>query len=1135
MNATSTTTESGADAVRDVTHESMAMALRPSPETTAYPPTEEQRRVIEAPEHPSLVVAGAGSGKTHTMVRRMLWLVATRGVAPSSLLGLTFTRKAAGELRERLDDGLRRLRKAGLIGGDEADLPEVSTYNAFAHRVFQEHALLIGREPDSVLLDEPGAFGLMRRIVLRSDDTALGEFDDSVATVTARALDLARAMRENGVGPDDFAAFAARIDALRALQGKKEKDGFTDLAGLIEHLKKFDRNRSYVTLAVEYERAKRERGLIEFTDQIVGAFEICRRAPEIVATLRERHAHVVLDEYQDTSVGQTRLLSELFRGHSIMAVGDPKQSIYGWRGASAANMRRFHDDFDAPRDATFTLSTSWRNDERVLAAANRVARPLSAGEHPPLPELGVRPRADEGTVTATISETMDDEFASIAEWIADEFAASANARDRAHGEEAAPLPSAAILFRARRNMAHVARELTRRGIPVRVVGLGGLLSTPEITDLAAVLRAARDPSSGSELIRLLVGARVRLGPADVAALAGLARAMDRWNQPEEARDVDGVSRAAPGLVGPDVEHTLIDALEYVASRRPDGSGVAGISATGHERLVEVASMLEDVRAHLGLPLVEVVEYAVRRAGIDIEAASNPHRPEAVMNLDAFIEHVVAYTAANPSGDIGTLLDWLEIAERRDELPAVGVEPEPGAVQLLTIHGAKGLEWDLVAVPDLVDGGLPKASRDGTGWFRSGVLPYPLRLDRDDLPSLALDDFTTQSEAKKGIDGLRAAVKEKAGVEERRLAYVAFTRAKHKLFLSASYWSQAKNPKKLSPFLLELVEAGVVPEPAERVNEERPDVLDHVESLSWPRPPIRAGDDKALREVAASVRWATDAVASSTTGAAGADDPGVPPTPWDHDIELLLRERELSRQSRPISMPDRLAASHFKDLVLGPEEAAAQWRRPIPQRPFRQTRLGTMFHAWVESRFDAPAGGGDLMDGDALELDPDELELLGIAAPTTGDAERLAELQDRFERSHWGDRRPIAVEQTIELPLAGRTVVCKLDAVYERDDGTIEVVDWKTGAAPRGKAAEWERQLQLALYTLAYSTHRGIPPERISAVLFYVGEGETGVDYRFDQVSDREQLERLLAEAEERITAFAADEDGERAPTASRNG
>lgn len=1086
-----------------VTHETIAEALRTDPSAPLVTPTDEQRRVIEAPPAPSLVVAGAGSGKTQTMVQRMVWLVAVEGVAPSELLGLTFTRKAAGELRERVDAALRRLRAAGLVTCDETELPEVSTYNAFAHGIFREHALLIGREPDSLLLDDAAAFTIMRRVALRSDDTSLGDLDLQLASIVEGALDLTRAMRDNGASVDDIESIADRLDALLELPLKRK--GAFPLGELKTQLGGAASLRALARLSVAYEAEKRARGLIEFSDQVAGALEICQRAPSVVDLLRDRHRHVILDEYQDTSVGQTRLLATLFGGTSLMAVGDPKQSIYGWRGASAANMSRFARDFGAGADAVFTLSTSWRNDRAVLAAANAVAAPLGRSGSIALPELAARRGAGEGTVVSTVTETLDEEVSAIADHLAAVFA-DATAR------EADP-PTAAVLFRTRKLMSTVARELGARGVPARIVGLGGLLSTPEITDLTSVLRASRDPGAGGELIRLLAGARAQLGAADIAELSRIARSLAAATSTVPL-DHGGSERLRLDL-GAETEAMLADAVAFVAER-PEHPLLGALTPEARRRTADIAALLDDVRDRAGLPLVDLVEYAIRRAALDLETAANTDRPEASANLDAFLDHVVGFQAVHGgSADLGAFLDWVEAAGRRDDLAPASIEPQPGAVQLLTIHASKGLEWDLVVVPRLVEGGLPSSSKEGFGWLKRGALPYPLRLDASDLPAVALTGHDTQQDARDAFTQLKADVAERFELEERRLAYVAFTRARSRLVLTASYWGTGKKPWAASRFLLELVEAGILPAPPARVNGERPDSADRVERLAWPREPMRARDAEALRRVALDVRAGLDAI--------GRGEPR--PTPWDRDIELLLRERESAAAPRRIAMPARLAASHFKDLVLDPAAAAAQWRRPMPQRPFRQTRLGTMFHAWVEQRSGAPAGGGDLLDGGPLDLDPGELALLGLGAPGTADDERLVDLQRRFERSGWAARRPIAVEQTIEVALGGRTVVCKLDAVYEGDDGVIEIVDWKTGAAPKGARAEWERQLQLALYTLAYSRHHGIDPGRIRAVLFYVADGEAGTEYRFDHVTDAAELERLLRDAEAAIASADAAKGG----------
>lgn len=177
-----------------------------------------------------------------------------------------------------------------------------------------------------------------------------------------------------------------------------------------------------MALAERYQLEKRKRGLIEFSDQVTFAAEICATTPAVVEELRIRHRFVILDEYQDTSVGQTRLLGTIFGDHPVLAVGDPKQSIYGWRGASPGNMRRFHGDFRSrivppAEEPTFQLSISWRNDAKILDAANEVASRLPEASDPGVTQLGKRPGAGDGQVSLSFPETLDEEADAVAAWM----------------------------------------------------------------------------------------------------------------------------------------------------------------------------------------------------------------------------------------------------------------------------------------------------------------------------------------------------------------------------------------------------------------------------------------------------------------------------------------------------------------------------------------------------------------------------------------------------------------------------------------------------------------------------------------------------------------------------------------------
>ena len=218
--------------------------------------------------------------------------------------------------------------------------------------------------------------------------------------------------------------------------------------------------------------------------------------PALAAHVSARFDHVLVDEYQDTSVVQTELLSALFAGHGVMAVGDPHQSIYGWRGASAANLARFAGDFGSANE--YALSTSWRNARMILDAANLLVAPLSAASPVTVESLRARPAAPVGTLVGAYFDDIVIESRAVAQWLMAEL----------DGPSEDGLPkTAAILFRQRRHMGLFARALEELKVPHHILGLGGLLSTPEIVDLVSALRVIHDPTAGSELIRLLAGAR----------------------------------------------------------------------------------------------------------------------------------------------------------------------------------------------------------------------------------------------------------------------------------------------------------------------------------------------------------------------------------------------------------------------------------------------------------------------------------------------------------------------------------------------------------------------------------------------------------------------------------------------------
>lgn len=1075
-----------------------------------FPPTPEQSAVIAAPLEPALVVAGAGSGKTETMAGRVVWLVANGRVARSGVLGLTFTRKAAGELSERIRRRLDRLAEfedAGLVpyldelhrrgaldvfgelerAGDPGgarrhaaqrrladdtgartlaaatdsllERPTVSTYNSFADGIVRENAVRIGRDPEAAVLSESAAWLLMRRVVLDSDDERLETRENALRSIIDGALRIARDGVDNLV---DFAEVARFGEAFQdVLERPSTRSGTTVYADVARAAEQVGGLPVLADLAVEYQRRKARSGVIDFSDQVARALTIIRAHPSVAAELRARHPVVLLDEYQDTSVVQTHLLGAVFAGTTVMAVGDPHQSIYGWRGASAGNLGDFATAFAPGATAgRYSLATSWRNSERILDAANAVLAPLSARSPVPVDRLRPRPGAPAGDVEIAFETDLDAETERVAAWFDDVRTARAGRG----------LPtSAAILLRSKKHMVRFADALARRGIPHRILGLGGLLSTPEVVDVVSALRVISDPTAGSALLRLLAGPRWSIGLRDLRSLAELGRRLARS---------DVALQPLPAETGADENASLIDALDFFVRVGPDHGWLAEFTPAGVERLRDAAATFAGLRRASSMPIPELVRLIEAELRLDIELAANESRGPARVASDqlrAFVDELQGFLATDESGSLPSLLAWLDHAERQDEFAPRTEPPEDDVVQILTIHGSKGLEWDAVAIGRVVADELPSRPRDKQGWLGFGVLPYAFRGDARWLPGLAWEAHAspTQQDLKVALARFADENADRQREEERRLAYVAVTRARVALLLSGSFWSGTRNPRGPSAFLREIA-AELGRDLADSDPGDNP-YLDRRQILQWPLDPLGARRPR-VEAAAERVRQARSAD--------GRDEA-------ERDLALLLAEREERARGARRVAPTRIPASRFKDYAADYDAAVEATLRPLPERPYRETRLGTRFHAWVEQRSGITARGPQ-PDAPLWEID-DPAE---TAAGEAGGGDDLSRLQEIFLRSEWAALQPIEVETEIDFAddrMLGdgrpHVIICKLDAVYRRADrgGRIEIVDWKTGRPPRTPAERAERMLQLELYRRAYSIRHGIPESEIDVALFYVGD------------------------------------------------
>ncbi|MDQ0583325.1 ATP-dependent DNA helicase [Streptomyces rishiriensis] len=850
-------------------------------ELLGIPFTPEQTACITAPPAPQVIVAGAGSGKTTVMAARVVWLVGTGQVAPDQVLGLTFTNKAAGELAERVR---KALVKAGVTDPDVIDPdnppgePVISTYHSFAGRLLTDHGLRIGLEPTSRLLADATRYQLAAR-VLREAPGPYPSLTRSFADLISDLLALDAELAEHLVRPEELRAWDAGL--LSDLEGARLTNA--DLRKVPETAAA---RRELADLVLRYRTAKRERDLLDFGDQIALAARLAQ-VPEVGPILREEFRVVLLDEYQDTSVAQRILLAGLFgggTGHPVTAVGDPCQAIYGWRGASVANLDDFPEHFahsDGSRARRQSLSENRRSGGRLLDLANGLAEPLRA-MHAGVEALRPAPGAErDGVVRCALLNTHAEEM----DWIADSVAHLVRT-GKAPGE-------IAVLCRTATDFAEIQGALVARDIPVEVVGLSGLLHLPEVADLVAVCEVLQDPGANASLVRLLTGPRWRIGPRDLALLGRRARLLVTHARGDGDDDPDRRLAEAVEGVDPSEVISLADALDTFLETPLYGDGGAGhddglpFSPDARVRFARLATELRDLRRSLADPLMDVLHRVLAVTGLEVELSASPQALAARRRetLSNFLDIAASFTASESQASLLAFLGFLRTAAQYEKGLDNALPGGENTVKVLTAHKSKGLEWDVVVVPGLVTGTFPSGQGREKWTAQAKVLPHALRGDADTLPDLDSWDA-------RGMKAFHEAMKDHQHTEELRLGYVTFTRPRSLLLGSGHWWGPTqKKPRGPSDFLQELYRHcaaghGEIEAWADEPEEDAENPVLHRATADqvWPLP---LDDDSLARRRAAAetVLAHLEDLASHQDGHPGAahdpdshDDPDWPPPP-----------------------------------------------------------------------------------------------------------------------------------------------------------------------------------------------------------------------------------------------------------------
>lgn len=1163
-------------------------------------PTDQQEKVITAPLKPTLVVAGAGSGKTATMSARVTYLVASGQVDPSQVLGLTFTRKATHELRERIENRLGQLYRypgwtpsstrsntdesasadapstaagpstAAEAGGSNSQVQEltavageatVATYNSFAGSLVREWGLEVGLETDTAVLTPASSWQIMYELMENWGQ----EFEEpfsSLDSATELALQVANSLNENLLSVDEarelMADLGQNLKDLRSVRGAAKAIDAKSLPAMTKRIQVLD-------LVERYIDYKRENSLVDFGDQVALACRIVtdeRVGPRVIAQYRDRFKAVLLDEFQDTSVAQTILLSTLFAGCGVVAVGDPNQAIYGWRGASSAALGQFHRHFSNGSGPVLQLSTAWRNDPQILQAANRISDPLRASGQVKVEKLVKRPGVgdERGKVWAARVQDGLAEAELIAKFLAQRWS---------------PSKSMAVLCRTRSQFTPIVAALIERGIPVEVVGLGGLLDVPEVADVRALMSVALDPTSADRLMRLidLVG----IDAADLDVVWSFAREL------VNARASAGSSGAEPLLAEPLLAEALSEiVVNFAAFEAFCKKYACALSPAGLYQAKRLGRILQEANAAANLELVDFISWAERALGLDVEAAARVDVNEVgARALAALRAQATSFKSQNPEAGAQVFLGWLNAAqdqERGLELPEV--EPAPGAVQVLTVHASKGLEWDIVVVPGLVEANFPsyrsRTKEDYTVLANSWItqvseFPHTLRRDYDSLPPCPFIGLSPQA----GKDAILAAGEEYRSelgkwevAEERRLAYVAYTRARSQLLLTTSHYAAlSKTPKMTSRFLKELERSQMVQFLAddERDDDLNNRALDQSSVSVWPHQldalagleetgvagpsvagpdgvgagggaastgdaaaggggvgkgtahdgaglsavaPDQAAPGQAVpgKQAGLSLRLRAAALVSAAGGCqgAGSEEALQIPEGLAPQLDDWWRQARLLLQERQIRQENGqeiVLPSHLAATAMakvGKEDFIMSLRRPLPPPPSKAARLGTAFHEEMSQRLNSEGTLLSLAEAGSDRLSPADRKQVNDWLDNVADLEILQGYS------------PYATEIDQEIRLAGFNVRCRIDAVFkavEKGRAQWLIVDWKTGG-------QRVRVDQLSLYVHAWAASQNVDISQVRAAYVYVQDGHVD-ELRPRQIIGldvfKERLETLRAQ------------------------
>ncbi|MDZ7372699.1 MAG: ATP-dependent helicase [candidate division KSB1 bacterium] len=932
---------------------------------------EEQREAVTHGEGPLMVVAGAGTGKTRVITYRIAYLIAAKKARPEQILALTFTEKAATEMEERVD---------ALLPYGYANV-WISTFHSFGDRILREFAHEVNLPPDFQVLSEPEQVIFFREHLFRFPMRLFRPLNNPTLYIGPILQLISRAKDEN-VAPEEYRAYAERL--------RERARAHPEDAELQEQA---ERQAELAEIYAAYQEALRAEGKIDFGDQVNLVLYLLRHKPTVASRIRERFRYILIDEFQDTNYAQFELVKYLAEPHgNVTVVADDDQSIYKFRGAAISNVLHFRDAY--PHARIVVLTRNYRSTQEILDAAYRLIR------HNDPERLEVREGFDKRlrstrppgpAVQHLHYQTLTAEADAVADLIAKKVESGAyRYRDFA------------ILVRSNNDAEPYLTSLRMRDIPYQFSGSRGLYRREEVRALISFLKVLYDTADSVELFNLLSCEIYRFPMEDLHLLLS---ASDRARRPLIAALREPAKFLAEGVqLSPEAEATRVKFLEDLAY----------FAEYSRQKAV----------GHVLYEFLERTGYLTR-----LTRGEAPQAELKVQNLARFFEIVRAFSNTARHDLVPNFVQYLDLLiEAGDDPPTAEADPDVDAVNVLTVHKAKGLEFPVVFVVGLVRDRFPLRRR-------AEPLPLPDELVREVIPS---GDVHLQ--------------------EERRLFYVAMTRAQQELYLTSASDLGGKKKWKVSPFVLE--------------------ALDRQEA-----------DITALKT---------------------------------NPLEVIRRHRSAAGvrdlQLSEIPPSQKLSLSHLQvdDYLTCPLKYKYIHQLRVPIRLHHTIVYGQAIHEAIRLYNQAKRAGLPVSLDDLLAKFEAMWVSEGFVSREHEDLRFQAgkeALRRFFERQEKDGTVPAMVEEEFAFWQGNNRIVGRWDRVDVRN-GEVVIIDYKSSDVRSEEEARQRAResLQLRIYGLAYERQYGSPPSRLE--LHFVDTGAVGVLPWSDKLA-----EKAIAEIEEAATGI----------------